>query len=552
MMGHRHFADPENPRPRFNEGWAWAYPLESSYARKRRRFVANPAVNQQTLQRYEESTSPPCSSNSLDSLLAQETESQPIRQCPTCAKKLFHSVVYQLPCLQLCPFHHQPLTLACPDCHKSWACPSSRTRVHCQTCEYVSWDDCAQMSLKRSVLRRVQKVDRWLANAIHVRRRPPKMWVQDQRLQTSWVSSAESARFLLPTHHHSFFAAFEAAQEGERWRKTLDRLHVRTVKSQLRTNTTTLSRWHGRYTGETWDQLMNGTLPAMSLKSRGMMSLAVRRILRWQTNWLEDSHRLVWRDFRDLRVLENSDLYCSACPLCLAFSLWCQALTLKHFLPGLCSSPGDHDLCRLTRYISFPVTPEAIYFGIPPRGTFAPTAAFELWFYLRSTDYLFLELFLLVRWFRRCLEKELPYLSGSAFDGRYQFRMPHVGSQLMDCALESEGGIKVSYWYETPLEELALADEERLLIRKCENHDQEGLSIVWAAQNSLGHLTCSALNELFSSAAPAFHTVQAGCRWIPQEFLTALDWHQPGTKSAVIKVDQNNHPLCFHPASFTN
>lgn len=44
-----------------------------------------------------------------------------LRYCQECAKSAFHSSVYQWIGLSHCPFHHIPLSNACPDCGATWS-----------------------------------------------------------------------------------------------------------------------------------------------------------------------------------------------------------------------------------------------------------------------------------------------------------------------------------------------------------------------------------------------------------------------------------------------
>ncbi|MEJ1343139.1 MAG: hypothetical protein RPU34_15125 [Candidatus Sedimenticola sp. (ex Thyasira tokunagai)] len=57
------------------------------------------------------------------------------RQCPLCAKELYHTHAFSYPWLKICPIHHIEITSHCPDCNAPWH-PQFRvfTCANCPTC----------------------------------------------------------------------------------------------------------------------------------------------------------------------------------------------------------------------------------------------------------------------------------------------------------------------------------------------------------------------------------------------------------------------------------
>ncbi len=57
-----------------------------------------------------------------------------IRNCPQCARLIYHSSLYQLPWLKYCPFHHCRIVKRCPDCGRPWQKPYECRFHKCTTC----------------------------------------------------------------------------------------------------------------------------------------------------------------------------------------------------------------------------------------------------------------------------------------------------------------------------------------------------------------------------------------------------------------------------------
>ena len=65
-----------------------------------------------------------------------------IRNCPECARSCFHSDIYQLTWLSLCPIHHLPLVHFCPACNKSWPKLGDMKTRRCKICgTSYYWDE---------------------------------------------------------------------------------------------------------------------------------------------------------------------------------------------------------------------------------------------------------------------------------------------------------------------------------------------------------------------------------------------------------------------------
>ncbi|NVJ65923.1 MAG: hypothetical protein HWE16_05490 [Gammaproteobacteria bacterium] len=54
--------------------------------------------------------------------------------CPECAKALYHTNLFDLPCVDTCPIHHTPLVDTCPECQSEWPVGLMILKSSCQLC----------------------------------------------------------------------------------------------------------------------------------------------------------------------------------------------------------------------------------------------------------------------------------------------------------------------------------------------------------------------------------------------------------------------------------
>lgn len=124
-----------------NQGLVFYHPNESVYNKYRRLVVANPIlrstfnkINKSALVNFliqeTHNTSvkyPHTSPNALGVDDLQEFMNQTLycrRQCPDCAKIIFHSSLFDCDWIKLCPVHQKALVDCCPECKHPW--PNSK------------------------------------------------------------------------------------------------------------------------------------------------------------------------------------------------------------------------------------------------------------------------------------------------------------------------------------------------------------------------------------------------------------------------------------------
>lgn len=135
-----------------NLGLAFSQPYESDYAILRRCIVANPGVPYSLI---ETNLRKIFSKNNMSGLIDRlcslqstglKKESRTVflesvikrrtyeRQCPECSRQLYHSDLYILPWMKLCPIHHCNLVTECPECFLPWPNEKEMAKRSCNTC----------------------------------------------------------------------------------------------------------------------------------------------------------------------------------------------------------------------------------------------------------------------------------------------------------------------------------------------------------------------------------------------------------------------------------
>lgn len=511
----RHSVCTHEPTSEFNSGRWLAHPIESSYGRARRLMVANPVAGLPAINRRFSAWGPNLIPEGLEARLPRNGIAcrQP-RQCAECARHLFHPTIYQVPGLRRCPIHHQAFTSRCPQCGQPWQRPLRERWPRCERCGIPSWRDLATLSLPQRAYRHLGWLERWTRQTVLARDVHPRVELIDLRALTDWVGTMERPRFESPTLSHPFYLAFEAAKSGRDRMARLAKLEVITVATPSRRRTTELRPWTpevGRTPIHRKDP--NASIPA---NSRSLIQLAIRRLLRWQAKTLRHPHALTWRDYSRLRpdeYLEDGHL----CPVCWAFSLWLPALLLKFAHPvtqPLKGAATTHETCRYTGYDHFPLTPEAVAVKQPGEQWYRPSTSFERWLYLRSCDYLFVELLFLANWLRQRLRYKPTHYSLTIYHSSHRFTVPALASQLLD--LEPRANYRhlaATYLYASPLDELSHSNEVNVENVHCVSQRDADAPLIWQLPEGTSRLGADDISHLFDELVPRFKALSNGYSW---------------------------------------
>lgn len=472
---------------RLNQGLLWATPLESPYARARRFFIANPGLSLTRLKQV------------LPKLPAH------IYQCPKCADYLFHSSLYDLPCLRLCPIHHCEFLLQCPACHRSWTRVFRSRKPFCNTCGALPKAAWGKTSLKRREMRKLSWLARWIEHCEANKANYAYVSLMDVDGRVGRHFDQEHPSFFEPNINNPYYLAFECQRSAGIYQDRLNRMNVVTHNRALRSRISELRHW------PKLDRLQSprrvGSAPESEHHSDPheahmllLIAVALRRILRWQKGCLGYEHRLVWSDFRHIRpedVREGK----APCDLCMAFSLWCSLMSLKFtkwYKPGMVNQ-GSHELLRLANYRQVPNIATGIFIENHQSTTWRPSISFDRWLFLRASEKAFAEFVSLANWiFVKTADRTVKYQATGYHGLDYTFQPPLHPSHILETRLE-EGRLVARYWPESPLLDIELTNDARHRIRKCHGVDRSDWTFLGSVEPDYHKVHQAQARELFHS-----------------------------------------------------
>jgi hypothetical protein len=129
-----------------NLGLVFSRPYESDYSILRRFLVANPGIPLSTLKAVLRLQNDGQSSfvERIKALQPASPYPQPdischghARQCPECAKRLYHTDIYNIEWLTRCPIHQCMFTSTCPVCGLRWPDEQEMAKSDCPGCSRV-------------------------------------------------------------------------------------------------------------------------------------------------------------------------------------------------------------------------------------------------------------------------------------------------------------------------------------------------------------------------------------------------------------------------------
>lgn len=480
-----------------NEGLLWKHPLESRYGVARRLLSANPRIALANVKRILDATHPRLQPvDAMDALVPWGS----VRQCPECAQHLFHPSIFQLPALTTCPIHRCPLTLFCPDCRQAWDRPLKQRRPCCPTCGCLPCRRWGQTRLRQTHYRAIGWLTRWLAKAESRRLSLNHPSLFDIQMLTDRRSDIERPRFYGPQPSRFLYVAFESQRAEGSARECVERLGLRYKADPLKTRASKLRQWQPvRF--EPFDGSILGSMKATRSLSNespmvSLLTLALRRILRWQASTLNRGHSPVWVDLRALRpeaIREGK----APCPLCMAFSFWCRAVTLKFAFEGLGGTPGEHELCRFADFVHYPNMPEGVFIRDELGLTYRPSRNFERWLFLRASDLAFVE-FVQLAFFltRETSKKRVGFRQTGYRPGVPRFRFLDEISQLLEISQQGER-LTALFWPGSSLSRLTVSANEIQLIKECHKREtSDDNPIIWSLPSNPKQVTTMHAKQL--------------------------------------------------------
>tara|TARA_R110002111_G_scaffold181524_6_gene247064 strand:- start:319 stop:1191 length:873 start_codon:yes stop_codon:yes gene_type:complete len=238
-------------------------------------------------------------------------------------------------------------------------------------------------------------------------------------------------------------------------------------------------------------------MKAAETRMVSLITLAQRRILRWQKEYVGVEHRLVWSDFRHIRpedVREGKP----PCDLCMAFSLWCSLITQKFTNKHWNLDTEDaHELLRFANYRRAPNIPTGVFIEDHQGATWRPSINFERWLFLRASDRAFAEFVSLANWiFKKTKDKTARY-KATGYPGLDQiFHYPLHPSHILETRLE-QGQLVAQYWPDSPLLDIQLNQDAQNRIRHCQGVDRTDCAFIGSVEPGHHKFRLAQIRELY-------------------------------------------------------
>jgi len=398
-----------------NLGRIFAQPYESDYAIVRRCLVANPGiplslitVNLRKVADQEgsglmrrlrglqkEIVDMESRTDHIESVTRRRTYE---RQCPQCARQLYHSDLYILPWLMRCPIHHCELVTDCPECQLPWPNEKEMTSRTCNVCGLLS------VNHLNKAISAIKSTDyQPISDVWHVVDK--KEWDGALRIYDldftfsspwgSWWENVPIASIKYPSLH--------AAYTPEITRKKMVRLGIKNFSCRRRiTKLFPIEDAHERIERNNFlfyrtDRFKRDTTKRPLQIVRAEFE-AMRYIVDWIFRHTPESHRIhiVSQRYSDL---DHYFLGPNPCPYCMALSLWFFHVAAHKYGAFVADRINDYPFWSgmergsPTRFGS----DHGFYTGCIPTiniGSeyFNVEAGFSFWFYRRGLEISFLDI----------------------------------------------------------------------------------------------------------------------------------------------------------------
>lgn len=440
---------------KMNEGLLWAKPLESSYGYARRLMAANPGLSLRELR--------------------QALPDLPFigSQCPLCADHLFHTAVYRLPSLTHCPIHHCELGSSCPKCHLSWGRPFRSRSPVCDKCGVLPKALWGKTQMKRRHLRKLRWLTRWVDRCEMQKTNYTYVSLCDIHSRVGTRAVGEHQSFFEPNSRDKYYLAFECQRAGGINQDRLNRMHIMTYDRPLKSRTSNLRPWpeikeeHAtrRQNRESKEHIHRRELREAEMVS--LITLALRRILRWQRHTTGMEHRLTWSELQNVRpeaIREGEP----PCDLCMAFSFWCCLINQKFTeKPAHFDTRAAHELFRFANYRQVPNVPAGVFIEDREFATWRPSVNFERWLFLRALENAFAEFIALAKWlFTKTANDKVRFKATGYHGVDHTFEYPRHPSQILETRVEDRH-LVARYWSDSPLYNIQLDEDVLNRVRRC-------------------------------------------------------------------------------------
>ncbi|MEW8645705.1 MAG: hypothetical protein AB2563_06375 [Candidatus Thiodiazotropha endolucinida] len=309
------------------------------------------------------------------------------RQCPDCAKELYHTDIYALPWLSKCPIHHCELTTVCPDCGQSW--PNLR-ELDKRTCEC-----CGRLSLKQFEKVSFKPHDTNTYLPIHEIYRFIKQEDSDYYLHNLNFSDRDG------THEHwwrefsidsMLFPAIQTHRKPNLSVSRMKSLHIN-FKPVLKRSSELIASdilYHRNFDKYGKDEKIDTKdIPGSHIKS---VYSVTQRILKWifkHTQHDHEIHLVKYPQYGVVHFLQQPD----PCPCCLAFSLWFYETAYQIYFPNIVYRDN-----HTSAYFCWESGLQKFYEIFEPAitvnqsKTYILSKSFSRWFYRRGLEISFIDI----------------------------------------------------------------------------------------------------------------------------------------------------------------
>ena len=474
-----------------NIGSIFARPHESDYAMVRRCLIANPgisysAINALLRQRNNKREL------FVDRIRALQPSSYDVkrgdfpsgwktyhRQCPQCAKQLYHTDIYALQWLERCPIHKCQFTKTCSVCHLPWPDMDEIAKRDCPGCGIATLSDYTKSELTEIRNQNYQSiVDIYeLINHHHDNNHWMLMGLSNS--EGEWWSDCWSDWWNNTQITDIEFPSFQLHHHPELTQDRLNSLYITTIK--LNCKSAKVSEYCGIRSVEridlpAWnDEASNDIFKKMPHLLRNDYQV-MHHIASWIQHRTPHNHQLHISTYRYLNVGDFVKGP-NPCPYCLSVSLWFFHVSSKHYGNNIANRINDYPFCSLNGINNF-------YDGCEPSIVtnfydFFETSHyytvndddFVTWFYRRGLEVAFVDIL-------RFVLDMFGKLQGYRESGLYFTPSPYDGRSFSDqyCAVEIKNRLLLFYYEnEHPLDKYkpaGIPDIKKLCCTYDEHHEK--------------------------------------------------------------------------------
>lgn len=285
-----------------NPGVPYSYVLNTIRGLQKKTFHSNSTIQQAILE-------------DIASISSSVASGIP-KQCPICAKNLYHSDFYNIAWLEHCPIHNRKMTTRCPCCKKEWP---KENEIASRKCSGCGRQDVFQISesLKhwcQFSVNKLEPVEKILEHEdISIATRSNNHY-REELLKKDW--------WIRPSNDDLFFYTCQFNEQTKRMQSKLIDIQPKLVN--IRSRNFTFTTPDKRTPNSHSRQLSNQKIRKFALK-------ALNDQLSWIDSQQKGSHRVSILDYRYLSA-EHLAYMSNPCEYCLPISLW--FFKIASFLSG--------------------------------------------------------------------------------------------------------------------------------------------------------------------------------------------------------------------------